>query len=170
MEVPKNHGEARSTNVVRINDEIKNLFSQSAKSMIATAQNNMVIHVNPIDQQPSAPPQTGAPKSNDLKNVNFSNAVFKKNMLQTTTVAASSNYVSSSMPPENTNGFLDPLEHSAASMTLNDGYLSDDLAQMQIIDDKSLVDSLKAKFELKKYYVILILFFCFVSSLHNKIK
>lgn len=151
--------EARSTNVVRINDEMKNMFSQSAKSMIATAQNNMIIHVNPenssqpTQQQQQQQTAIGQP---DLNNVNFNNAVFKKNMLSS---AGQTTTVSTTVPPSMTAAaavaMVDPTVEHSASMTFSDAYLmSDDLAQLQVVDDKSLVDSIKAKFEIKKYYVI----------------
>lgn len=179
MEVPKNHPEAsRSTSVAKINDEMKNLFSHSAKSMIATAHNNMIIHVNPAsslaDGQPTiipasknvTAPQAPPMQSNDtMNNINFNNAVFKKNIITqqqaqpppTSYYPASTGYQQQQQQQQE----MDQFEHSAASLTFNDAYLSDDLAQMQVVDDKSLVDSLKTKFEMKKYYVInyLLLFF-----------
>ena len=155
MEIPQTHQEVRSTNVVRINEEIKNRFSQSAKSMIATAQNNMIIQVNPGSSNAISVPVTETEDdrehkkpSSDLNKINFNKALFKKNIVTSAVNAQSGQQT------EN-NSVLDPLEHStgSASLTMNDAFLSDDLAQLQIIDDKSLVNALRMKFEMKKYYV-----------------
>lgn len=158
------HQEVRSTNVVRINDEVKNRFSQSAKSMIATAQNNMIIHVHPgssdvnsamsHSQQPQPPPP---PPLDNMNNINFNNALFKKNI---TAPTMNPHYQQQQqqqkqqllMQQNENNTVIDPLEHSA-SLTFNDAFLSDDLAQLQVVDDKSLVNALCMKFEMKKYYV-----------------
>lgn len=183
MEVPKTHPEAsRSTSVAKINDEMKTLFSHSAKTMVATAHNNMIIHVNPTasiadGQQPvvssknvmapQAPPNNNHQANDVMNNINFNNAVFKKSIMtqqhqqqqQPQQTQPSSYYPATTVSGYHHQQDMDQFEHSAASLTFNDAYLSDDLAQMQVVDDKSLVDSLKTKFEMKKYYVLKIHYF-----------
>ena len=80
-------------------------------------------------------------------NVNFSNAMFKKSMIAPGPPIMRDK-VTASAPS--------PLDNSGNMSFLNDAYLSDDLAQLQIIDDKTLVNALKLKFDTKKYYVRLI--------------
>lgn len=77
-------------------------------------------------------------------NVNFSNAMFKKSMIAPGPPIMR-DQVTASAPS--------PLDNSGNMSFLNDAYLSDDLAQLQIIDDKTLVNALKLKFDTKKYYV-----------------
>jgi hypothetical protein len=79
--------------------------------------------------------------NNPNHNVNFANAVFNKHFVN----VPQTNHNDSTLPDVSVNS----VNLSSAGETS----LSDDLSSMPVIDDKSLLASLKAKFEARKYYV-----------------
>lgn len=189
-----------NNNAIRINDEIKTLFSKSAKTMISTHNNtnNTVINVQqsnlaPPNEVPQTAtvmiPSSGALQqqqqhiSNKMMVVNNNNVVdpIQQQHVNNNNMMASKKIVAPPPPPapssslqqphqqhqqqiyqhrgvSDSNGaaaVVDPMLEHSASVTFNDAYLSDDFSQLQIIDDKSLLNALKTKFEMKKYYVIM---------------
>jgi hypothetical protein len=82
--------------------------------------------------------------NNPNNHVNFANAVFNKHFVSVQ--QSNNNHNDSTLPDVSVNSVN--LSSSGGETSL-----SDDLSSMAIIDDKSVLASLKAKFEARKYYV-----------------
>lgn len=124
-----------------INKEMKTLFSQETRTRSAS-QNIAVINNTmntPIDQ---------------LDNINFSNAVFNKNFIQM------QNFT------QNETGDFEPNTFNS-NLNTTDAFMSDDLSLMPLIDEKSILSSIKSKFEMRKFYVFIFFFISFFINLNN---
>lgn len=113
-----------------VNKEMKSIFSQVSKSALAAADptseinNNATININ-----------TTSDKNN---NYNNSNVVINKNYLPMQTFNNESVETDSTFYNSN---------------LVTDVYLTDDLSLLPMIDDKTLLTTIKAKFENRKYFV-----------------
>lgn len=110
-----------------INKEMKNLFNQEPRAR--SASQNIAV----IDNTMNTP-------SNHLDNINFNNAIFKKNLIPL------QNFT------QNETGDFEPHTFNS-NLNNTDVFLSDDISLMPIIDEKSILSTIKSKFEMRKFYV-----------------
>ena len=127
---------------------------QQQPSGTATASNSLIYaSVNPAKIVTHKPSNVNLQRDNI--NVNFSNAVYNKNFL-------------SLLPPSqqqlHDNNGANEMTHENTLFSNNVSTsdvenLSEDLSMLPVIDDKTLLSSLKAKFEMRKYFVSKIKYF-----------
>lgn len=110
-----------------INREMKTLFSQDSRAR--SASQNIAV----IDNTINTP-------INNLDNINFSNAVFNKNFIPM------QNFT------QNETGDFEPNTFNS-NLNTTDAFLSDDLSLMPLIDEKSILSTIKSKFEMRKFHV-----------------
>jgi len=122
----------------------------------ATAASNSLIYakVSTDQQQQSSKPShvnllRATTTDNNNINVNFNNAVFNKNFIPL------QQYQQHNESAEMTHD----VTLFSNNISTSDVHLSDDLSMLPVIDDKTLLSSLKAKFEMRKYFVSIYLFY-----------
>lgn len=115
-----------------VNKEIKNLFNQ--ESTKSRPSQNIAIIDSSMYTGPNHQKQT------NLENVNFNNAVFNKNFIPM-----------QNMTHNETSDSDTPTFNSNLNTT--DVFVNDDISLLPIIDEKTILSTLKAKFEMRKFYV-----------------
>ena len=121
---------------------------QQTATGIATASNSLIYtSVNPAKIVTHKPSNANL-LARDNFNVNFNNAVFNKNF--------TSQQQQQQQQQQQHNDSAE-MTHDVTlfsnNISTSDVHLSDDLSMLPVIDDKTLLSSLKAKFEMRKYFV-----------------
>jgi hypothetical protein len=115
-----------------VNKEMKSIFSQVSKSALA---------INPTTNE----------INNDDDSININKTSDKNNNYNNANVAINKNY----LPMQTFNNESVETDSTFYNSNLvTDVYLTDDLSLLPMIDDKTLLTTIKAKFENRKYYVI----------------
>lgn len=121
-----------------INKEMKSLFTNNNRSG-SNNQNIAIIDTSMVNQT------ILDQKQQQQSHVNFNNAIFNKNFIPLQTITSNIGHNETHSDSET------PTFNSNLNNT--DVYLNDDISLMPVIDDKSLLSTLKAKFEMRKFYV-----------------
>jgi hypothetical protein len=129
---------------------------------MATAASNSLIYAKVStgqqQQQSSKPSNVNLLRNvndNNNINVNFNNAVFNKNFIPLQHYQQQQQHNESAEMTHDVTLFSN-------NISTSDVHLSDDLSMLPVIDDKTLLSSLKAKFEMRKYFVRVQFIFFFV--------
>ena len=105
-----------------------------------TSKNNLIYtNVNPAKISSQQYNNGSSNKDDNMNNVNFKNAVFNKNFIP--------------MQVMHNESVDTDVTVFSNNISTSDVHLNDDLSLLPVIDDKTLLSSLKAKFEMRKYYV-----------------
>lgn len=130
-----------------LNKEMKSLFNnhnnqntsnpKTSNNGLSTTQNIAIINNSSIHNNTSNHQNDN--DNRQMNDINFNNAIFNKNFIPMQAIHNDSS--ESETPTFNSN------------LNTTDVYLNDDVSLLPVIDEKSLLSTLKAKFEMRKYYV-----------------
>jgi hypothetical protein len=113
-----------------VNKEMKSIFSQVSKTALAIDPTNEI--------------------NNNNATININTTSDKNNNYNNSNVAINKNY----LPMQTFNNESVETDSTFYNSNLvTDVYLTDDLSLLPMIDDKTLLTTIKAKFENRKYYV-----------------
>lgn len=125
--------------------------SSSNKTMSATAddrvkasQSSSINNANITNNKQSFIDLAQNKSNKPGDNINFNNAIFNKNFVQMQPQAAHNESVNDT-----------DMTVFSNNITTSDANLNDDLSLLPVIDEKTVLTSIKAKFEMRKYYVSL---------------